>query len=412
MKTLAWISLCMNLISVSVLAEDWSGFRGPTQQGLSQAKGLPTRWDQKSNIIWKQAIPGQGWSSPVVVGGSLFLTSAVPTDKAGHQLLALSFDAKTGAEQWRTEVFKEDPSAPKIHGKNSHASPTPLVESGRIYAHFGHQGTACLDLAGKVIWSTHELSYPPRHGNGGSPVLVDDLLIFSADAETDPFLAALDKNSGKLRWKVARESDSAKKFSFSTPLVITVNGKKQLVSPGSNVVGGYDPTNGKLLWWVRFNGYSVVPRPVYAHGLVFFSTGYDHAKLLAVDPTGQGDVTETHLKWTQARNAPNTPSPLVVDDLLYVVSDGGIVSCLEPATGKAVWQKRLGGDFSASPIYADGKIYLTNELGVTFVCAPGRECKILAENDLGERSLASPAAIEGALFLRTQEHLYCIGERG
>ncbi len=396
--------------------DEWPEFRGPTGQGISSAHGLPLRWSPRQNVAWKQAIPGRGWSSPVVSDGRVYLTTSVPVS-AGAQgdqsLRALCLDADSGKILWNKEVIREDGrTAPRIHNKNSHASPTPLVADGRLYVHFGHEGTACLDLAGEILWTNTELSYAPVHGNGGAPVLVGDALILSGDGSDKQFLAALDRNTGRVLWKVNRNTDAAKKFSFSTPLVITVNQRKQVISPGSNVVTAYDPITGAEIWQVRYEGYSVIPRPVYAHGLVFVCTGYDSPSLLAIRPDGMGDVTDTHVAWTTSRAVPHTPSLLVVDDGLYMVSDNGVASCLDAVTGELRWRNRIGGNYSASPLYADGRIYFQNEEGTAVVIRPGNKFVELARNALGERSLASYAAVDGSLFIRTEQNLYRIGSPG
>jgi outer membrane protein assembly factor BamB len=278
----------------------------------------------------------------------------------------------------------------------------------RLYVHFGHQGTACLDLDGKIIWRNQELTYNPVHGNGGSPIIVDNAMIFSCDGGDKRFIAALDRKDGKLLWKTDREGNAGMKFSFSTPLCITVNDKKQIVSPGSNSVNAYDASTGKEIWHVTYNGYSVIPRPVYGHGLIFMSTGFMSPSLLAIKPDGQGDVTETHVAWKASKAAPATPSPLLVGDEVYMVSDTGTATCLDAKTGKVHWQERLGGGYSASPLCADGKIYFQNEKGVGTVVKAGTKFELLAKNDLGEATLASYAVADGALFIRTDKNLYRI----
>ncbi|MSU20882.1 MAG: serine/threonine protein kinase [Pedosphaera sp.] len=402
-------------LSVASLArtEDWPEFRGPTGQGHSTALNLPTEWSNTNNVAWKQPIPGQSWSSPIVHRGHIYLTAAVPVDGSfGYSLRALCLDAATGKLLWNEEAFgPPSAKAPQIHSKNSHASPTPIVEGDRLYVHFGHLGTACLDLNGKVLWRNTSLNYEPVHGNGGSPILVDDALIFSCEGAKDPFVVALDKNDGSVLWKVDRISDAAKKFSFSTPLLIMVNGHKQVISPGSNVVCAYDPKTGKEIWHVRYDGYSVVPRPVFGHGMIYISTAFDRPITMAIRPDGEGDVTATHVTWTTNRGAPNTPSLLLVDDELYMVSDAGMASCLDAKTGKLYWQERIGGNCSASPVYADGKIYIQNEQGVGVVLKAGKEYQKLASNALNERTLASYAIGDRALFIRTDQNLYRIESR-
>ncbi len=401
-------------LSAAARAEDWPEFRGPTGQGLVAGRGLPVEWSATQNVAWKQPIPGLGWSSPVVVEGRIYLTTAVPAAGTKDQSLrALCLDAATGKTFWDVEVFHQDGTkAPAIQKKNSHASPTPLVQDGRLYVHFGHMGTACLDLDGKVRWRNDRLPYRPVHGNGGSPVLADKALIFSADGGDKQFVVALNRDNGEVIWKQDRRTDAVKKFSFSTPLVITVKGQKQVISPGSDVVNAYDPATGKELWRVRYEGYSVVPRPVFGHGLLFVCCGYEPpATLLAIRPDGQGDVTDTHVAWSTRQDVPLNPSPLLAGDELYLVSDRGTASCLDARMGKVHWQERLDGNFSASPVFADGRVYFQSEEGTGVVVKAATRFEKLAENPLDERTLASYAAADGAWFLRTDKHLYRIQAR-
>lgn len=375
---------------------------------------LPTEWSATKNVGWKQAIPGLGWSSPIIFEGKVYLTSAVPIKgSADKSLNALCLDAKTGKILWDTEVFHQDAkTAPRVHSKNSDASPTPLTDGERLFVHFGHQGTACLDFNGKVLWRSSGLSYKPVHGNGGTLILVDDAVAFSCDGGDKQFVVALDRKTGKELWKTDRKSEASKKFSFSTPLLIAVKEQKQIVSPGPGAVCAYDPSTGKELWRVKYGqGYSVVPRPVFGHGLVFVSSGYDTPTLLAIRPDGTGDVTKTHVAWQTNKHAPLTPSVLVVGDELYMVNDQGIGSCLDAKTGKVHWQERIGDAQSASPLAADGKIYFLGEDGTGVVIKASTEFKVIARNPVGERTLASYAAADGALFLRTDKHLFRIQEK-
>jgi outer membrane protein assembly factor BamB len=273
-------------------------------------------------------------------------------------------------------------------------------------------GTAALDLDGKVIWRQTSLGYHPQHGNGGSPELVGDLLVFSCDGLEKPFVVALDKKTGEVRWKVDRNTTAQKTFSFCTPTTIEVDGKKQVILPGSGFVGAYDPTDGREIWRVNYGeGYSVVPRPVFADGLIFVASGFNRPVLYAIDPKGAaGDATEGHVTWSKDKGAPLTPSVLVVGDELYCVSDNGVATCVDARTGKVVWTKRLGGDFSASPVFAEGRIYFQNEAGMTTVIKAGKEFESLATNDLGERTLASPVPIDGGMVLRSEGNLWRIGK--
>jgi outer membrane protein assembly factor BamB len=389
----------------------WPEFRGPTGQGLVAAGKMPTEWGPDKNVAWKQEIPGKGWSSPVILDGRIYLTTAVPVDGSGtkdQSLRAICLNAKTGKILWDVEALKQDGSkAPNIQNKNSHASPTPIVDAKakRLYVHFGHMGSACLDLDGQVQWTQTDLHYAPVHGNGGSQALAEDLLVYSIDGSDKQCVVALEAATGKVKWQTDRHSTAGKKFSFSTPLVIDVDGKKQVISPASDMVCAYDLKSGDEVWRVTYDGYSVTPRPVFAHGMVFICTGFTTPSLLAIKPDGKGDVTKTHIAWTANKSVPHTPSPLVSGDELYMVSDGAIASCLDAKTGEVHWQERLGGAFSASPILADGKIYFLSEDGVGHVIKAGTKFERVAKNELKERTLASYAAADGALFIRTAANL-------
>jgi outer membrane protein assembly factor BamB len=394
-------------------AENWPEFRGPTGQGHSADTGLPIRWSETENVAWKTGIPGEGWSSPIVYEGRLYLTAAVPK-KGGHandrSLRTLCLDEETGAIVWNVEVFDQQGAQMQpIHGKNSHASPTPVTDGKFLFVHFGTQGTACLALDGKPVWKTRELAYQPQHGNGGSPVLADEVLVVSCDGIDHQFVVGLERRTGKIRWKTPRpDVANSRKFSFGTPLVIEVNGEKQIVCPGTDIVAAYSPADGKEIWRVRYDGYSVIPRPIYGHGLIYMCTGWGQPSLLAIRPTGRGDVTATHIAWQSNRGIPHTPSLLLVGDELYFVSDRGVASCVDAKTGQVHWQERVGGNHSASPLFADGKIYFQSEEGETIVVKAGTDFVELARNQLGKRSLASPAAADSSLFIRTDERLYRI----
>lgn len=412
MSTLFRALLIALLVIHSLMASDWNQFRGPTGDGVSQATNIPIHWSSTDNVVWKQKIPGAGWSSPVLSQGKVFLTSAVDAKTGSISLRALCLDAADGAIDWDVEVLRPEPSAAKeSHTKNTLASPTPHLDADRLYVHFGHMGSAALDLDGDVLWRQTTLKYRPTHGNGGSFVLVGDKLIFSCDGMQDPFLAALDCNTGEVQWKTPRKSSATKTFSFSTPTVVEIDGAQQIISIGSGIAGAYDPKDGREIWRVTFDeGYSVVPRPVWAHGLVFISTGFNRPRLMAIDPMGAvGDATATHVLWSHEKGAPLTPSMLVVGDELYFVSDNGVASCLDARTGRVHWTKRLGGDFSASPVFAEGRIYFQNEAGVTYVVAADTTFELIASNDIKERTLASPAVTNKAIFLRSESHLWRIG---
>jgi outer membrane protein assembly factor BamB len=386
-------------------ADDWPQFRGPSGQGISSEAGLPLAWSESRNIVWKALVPGRGWSSPVVAGGRVWLTTSI-SDK-GASLRAMAFDVASGREAVNVEVVRLR-NADLSNPKNSHASPTPVVEGDRVYVHFGALGTAALTTSGEIVWKAR-FPYESQHGNGGSPVLYGDLLIFSCDGSPEAFVVALDKRTGKVRWKTSRRDPADQ--AYSTPLVIRVGDRDQLVSVGAYRATAYDPLTGKEIWRVGYaDGFSNVPRPVFGHGLVYIATGFQQPSLLAVRADGAGDVTKTHIAWTLKRGAPLTPSPLLVGDELFVVNDGGIATCLDAKTGTTHWVQRLGGAFSASPVFADGRVYFLSEEGTSAVLAPGKEFRKLAESSLDGAILASMAVSERSIFIRTMSHLYRVAQ--
>jgi outer membrane protein assembly factor BamB len=384
-------------------AAQWPEFRGPTGQGHSTDTNLPLEWSETRNVRWKTPIPGRGWSSPAIADGRIWVTTAV--DANGTSLRALAFDLESGRETVNVEVFHvKRPVA--VNPKNSRASPTPIVDADRVYVHFGADGTAALTTTGEVVWKTR-LPYESQHGNGASPIVYGDLLIVSCDGSDAAFVVAFDKRSGKVRWRTWRRQpwDQA----YSTPLVIRVGDRDQLVSVGAYRAAAYDPSTGKEIWRVSYaDGFSNVPRPVFGHGLVYIATGFQEPSLLAVRVDGSGDVTKTHIVWTLRRGAPLTPSPLLVGDELYVVNDGGIATCLDAKTGETHWVQRLGGSYSASPVFADGRIYFLSEEGMARVIAPGREFRVLATSKIDGDTLGSMAIANGSIFIRTDSYLYRI----
>jgi outer membrane protein assembly factor BamB len=396
-------------------AEDWPQFRGPTGQGHSSEQGLPLEWGETRNIAWKTPLNGSGWSSPVVAGGRVWLTSALDVNDGKRRrevsLRALAFDAASGRQVVDVEVFRID-SSRALHQKNSRASPTPILDGDRVYVHFGADGTAALSTAGQILWTT-KLAYESQHGNGGSPVLHGDLLIVNCDGNGgDAYVAALDTRTGKVRWKTNRRNPADQ--AYATPLVIRVGERDLVVSPGAYRAAAYDARTGEEVWRVRYDdGFSNVPRPVFGAGLVFIATGFNTPTLMAVRPDGQGDVTRSHVAWRLARGAPYTPSPILVGNELYYVSDTGVLTCADARSGQILWQQRVAGNYSASPVFADGRIYFLSEEGVATVIAPGRTFRVLAVNRLDGDTLASMAVSGGAIFVRSNRHLYRIaGERG
>ncbi len=399
------------LAPVFLLAENWPEFRGPGAEGHAPDAKVPLLWSATKNIRWKVPVEGKGWSSPVVANENVFVTTAVVNGE-DLTLEARCYQLSDGKEVWKQEIFKKKAGA--IHQKNSHASPTPVVAEGRVYLHFGHDGTACLNATdGKILWTQTSLSYSPVHGNGGSPVIFGDKLIFACDGQTDPFVVALNKEDGSVIWKTPRAVTVQRTFSFSTPLMIEVNGEKQAVIPGSGAVVSYNPATGAEIWRFRYaEGYSVVPRPLYRDGIIYVCSGFNRAILFAVKADGKGDVTDTHLVWQDDKAVPKESSPIIVDDLIYLNDDKGILNCFDAATGAEQYRERLDGKggYSASPVYAGGHLFFHNGDGITTVIKPGKTFNKVAENAIGEFGLSSFAVVSDGFIVRTEGHLIRIGE--
>lgn len=436
---------CLATIAASSAQDEtyWNQFRGPSGDGISTATGLPVEFGEGENVRWKTPIHDQGWSSPVVWGSQIWLTTAL---EDGTELFAICVDLESGEIIHDIKVFDVAEPQKEWLGHNTHATPTPIVEEGRVYVHFGTYGTACLDTkTGEKLWENRELHCDHRVRPASSPIIDGASLILTFDGVDTQFVASLDKNTGKILWlkpregardlaatlkaaglsdadiaetKIEKPNDNRK--SYATPTIIEHEGRKQLISPGAEVTFSYDPETGDENWRVMHEGWgwNVATRPVFANGLVYTTMGVSK-RLVAIDPSGKGDVTETHTAWSVGgRAAPEIPSPLVVDGLLFTVSDkGGSVSCLDAKTGEQIWRERLpgGGTFWASPVYAGGKIYIASLRGVVYVISAAREFELIAENrfeisaDSKEGGFAASPAIAGdAIILRSGRHLYCI----
>jgi len=390
--------------------DNWPEFRGPHGNGHADVAGLPLAWSETENIAWKTPIHDRGWSSPVVWGGQVWVTTAT---EDGKHLFAVCVDRRSGRILHDVKVFDvEEPE--HVAAVNSYASPTPAIEAGRLYVHYGTYGTACLDTAtGRTIWARRDLKCDHHEGPGASPILFENLLIFHVDGRDVQYVAALEKTTGKTAWKTNRSVDYSVfppnlHKAFCTPIVIRSGGRLQQISPGAKAVMGYDPHTGEELWKVRYNGWSVVPRPLFGHGLIFFVNDYERPELWAVRPDGRGDVTDTHVVWKITKGMPATPSFLLVGDLLFLVNDTGVGYCVEAATGEIVWKERLGGSHAASPIYAPGRVYFFSQDAAAAVIEPAREFRLLARNQLDGQQMATPAVAGNAFFLRTRTHLYRI----
>lgn len=408
MKKLLLVPL---LITATFASEDWPQFRGPAGDGHSDAKGLPLTWSETENVRWKTSIPGEGWSSPVVLGQQVWMTTALDD---GRSLHAVCVDRETGKVLHDVEVFHTDPPPPK-NPTNSYASPTPVVEPGRVYVCFGTSGSACLDtVTAKVIWKNTELTLDHKEGAGSSPMIHGGLYILHCDGRDVQYVVALDKNTGRIVWRTKRSAPLEPKKpdfrkAYCTPQVIIVNGREQLICVGAHRVYAYEPKTGKEIWFCDLPGFSNVPRPVFGHGMVFVGTGFMKPELWAIRTDGKGDVTQTHVAWKVTKMAALKSSLALVDDALYLLHDGnGTLTCLNAKNGEPLWQEKLGGSFSASPICVDGRVHFFNEKGQTTVIKPGRAFERLATNQLDAGFMATPAVTGRAFILRTKTHLYRI----
>jgi len=405
---------------------DWPDFRGPRGNGLvstpgdSEPIGLPLHWSETENVVWKTPIPYAGWSTPVIMNATIWLTTAT---LKGHDFFVVCVDADSGKILLNKKIFHADDPEPLGNPLNSYASSSAVVEPGRVYVHFGTYGTACLNTETfEVLWERCDINCRHFRGPGSSPLLFENLLILTMDGVDVQYLIALDKTTGQTVWKTDRtaewndlgadgkpilEGDFRK--AYSTPLIIDTGGKKQMISAGAKALYGYDPTDGREIWKVRTPAYSGAARPVYRDGIAYMMSGFGKTELLAIRVDGSGDVTDTHVVWKRrSTSLPRTPSPVLVDGLLFTINDTGTVLCLEAATGREVWKKFIRGNCAASPIYSDGLIYTFNRDGKTTVFRAARKFEILATNKLDAGFMASAAVSGKALFLRTKTHLYRI----
>jgi outer membrane protein assembly factor BamB len=424
--------------------EDWPQWRGLCGNGVSPETGLPTSWSLDSNIVWKVALDGLGGSSPIVMGERVFVTSQIGSaavrggshpqlarddpslvvqehpmggnrsepqaDTSEVFLTVEAFNRSNGNRLWEYRVQATGPF-PELHEKHNLATPTPVTDGEHLYAWFGNGLIVCLDMKGNLVWSRHiGQEYAPfqiQWGHGSSPVLYKDLVILLCDHDFASYMLALDKGTGKERWKKDRGTD---RKSYSTPLVVPGPVNDELIVNSSERIDAYNPVTGKLLWHVGSPRQSPIPSPVFHDSVIYMSRGYRNSDFLAIRPGGLGDVTETRILWRTPTGASYVPSILYYEGLLYMTSDIGMVTCAEASTGEQVWRQRLRGVFFASPVAGDGKVYFVSETGETFVVRAGRTPHILARNNLGERFIASPAVSRGHLFLRSDENLFCIGK--
>ncbi len=419
MKFLARLA-CIGAVSAlawTARADNWPEFRGPGHQGISAEKTLPLKWGPQENIRWKVAVPGQSWSTPIVWGDQVFVTTA--TDQ-GQSCRILSLEAQSGKLLWNKEVFRQVPR--KKETRNSYATPSPATDGKRVYACFGDGSFVAVDFAGELLWTNRDYPFYSQHGLGASPILSGNLLIMTMDGSSEgedklvgwqtpwdkSYVLALDTQTGKQRWKTMRGTS---RISHGSPVIWTgPDDKIQVVSEAGDVVQGFDRDSGERLWTSEVQGEGKVPSTVVGNGMVFTSGGFrGRESIKAFKLGGKGDLKETNLIWEQKKGNPKVPSMIQVGPHLFTIQDTGIASCLDASTGEVVWQERLGGSFSASPVSAAGRIYLLDNNGETTILDAGPKFRVLAKNPLGDQVQSSIAMAQGRLFIRTDKELFCVG---
>ena len=413
---------------------DWLQWRGPMGQGIADQSKVPIEWSETKNIAWRAQLPGRGWSSPLIVGNQVWVTAAYETKASEEQakerlkantgsqplvvlselrIHAICIDKESGKIIKNIEVLrKKDPQW--IHKTNSYASPTPIIEDGRMYIQKGSYGSACLDLkSGEVMWQNQDLWVMHENGPGGSPLIWNDLLIFHMDGSDNQFIVAIDKNTGKVIWKTKRSGkmhdNPQLKKAYGTPVIVKLQGRDVVVSPAANWVYGYEPASGDELWKLEYGslGFSIVPKPVIGNGMIYIGTSYMRPQMLGIDVS----KPQPEIVWSCKRSVPAISSPLLIGEELYFVSDsGGMVTCLEAKTGVELWRERIGGNHGSSPTFVGGRILFHSKEGETVALKPGREFKILARNKLDGEHHASAAISGNSIFLRTEKALYKISE--
>jgi outer membrane protein assembly factor BamB len=424
-RRLVAVSVFTLALSLSARA-DWPEFRGPTADGVVTDSGLPTEWAEGKNIAWKTAIPGLGWSTPAILGGEAWLTSATPD---GTTQSVYCLDIKTGEILFQKVLVTNDNPEPLANNMNSYATPSPVIEEGRVYVDFGSYGVFCLDTKSReILWQRRDITASHWRGPGSSPVMWKDKLILTFDAADQQFLIALDKLTGKTLWrrdrstrfadedpKTGRPANSGDmRKGYGTPIFVEFgNGETQMISNAAKACWAYDPETGAELWSVHYPTHSPSSRPVYSKelGLIFINTGLGKAEIWAIraDAKARGEIDATHVAWKLLKRTPKRSSPVLVGDLLFMANDG-IAACADARTGELLWQERAGGEYSSS-LLTDGKhVWFFDEMGLCTVVKASGTYEKVAENTLDAGCLASPAASDGALFVRTRTHLYRIGQ--
>ncbi|WP_319501557.1 PQQ-binding-like beta-propeller repeat protein [uncultured Draconibacterium sp.] len=412
----AFVFLLFVFVSCQNVQQNWTHFRGSNMDGHANVETAPLHWSDTENVVWKVPVKGLGWSSPVVYDDRVWVTSA---EKDGHEFYLFCFDLETGKLLNEQTIFTaEDPQ--RIHGTNSYATPTPCVDEGHVYVHYGSFGTACVDTKNfEVIWKRDDMPCDHMQGPASSPILYKDKLIVHLEGTVDPYVIALDKKTGETIWKSVRPKEiydtlePVYRKSYQTPIVITVNNRDLLISNSAYMCFAHDVTTGEVVWSFKYGYDSTVSQPLFYNGLVFVNSGWIFldgvpyfTRQYAIDPTGEGDVTETHQVWMYEDEVPQIPTPVIVDGKMYMVHDRGMVTCLDAMTGEVIWKEKLRGNFNSSPIYAGGNIYFINVKGFCTIIKPGDSFQKVAENDIGETVKAVPVFVGNKMLLRSQNHLF------
>lgn len=396
--------------------QNWTHFRGSNMDGHAAVEKAPLHWSDTENVVWKVPVKGLGWSSPVVYGNQVWITSA---EKDGHEFYTLCFDLKTGKLLDEKTIFTAaDPQ--RIHGTNSYATPTPCIEAGKVYVNFGTFGTACINTDNfEVVWKREDMPCKHMQGPASSIILHKNMLIVHLEGTENPYVTALNKETGETLWKSVRPAEiydtieAVSRKSYQTPILIEAAGKEMLISNAAQMCFAHDVNTGEVIWTIFYGDDSTVSQPLYYDGLVYVNSGWlfeDNkpfwTRQYAVDPSGTGDVTQTHVKWTYEEDVPQTASPVIVDGLMYMVHDRGMVTCLNAKTGEVIWKEKLKGNFNSSPIYAANSIYFINTKGECTIIKPGNTFQKVAENDIEGTVKAVPAFVGDKMILRSDKFLY------
>jgi outer membrane protein assembly factor BamB len=392
-------------LSIQANIENWPGWRGPRGDGSSLGPGVPVSWSLKDNLVWKTPLPGKGHASPIVWEDRVYVVTAI-NDTQQRALLCI--DRKTGKEIWQKNILKSP--FEKIHQLNSRASSTPVTDGRRLYLSFldgNDMFVAAYGMDGTPLWKKRPGNFSSRHGYCSSPIIWKDKLIINGDHDGDAYIVALDRNTGEPLWKTERPN---KTRSYCTPIIRNIKGRNQMILSGNKCVASYDPDTGRQHWIVDGPTEQFVASLVYNGELLFMTCGFPKRFMQAIDPTGSGNVTKSHVLWTTSKGCSYVPSPISIGPYFLVVADNGVASCFMAKTGKRLWMERLPGRHSASIISANGLAYFLSDRGVMTVIKPGPKFEVVAQNNLGEETNASPAIYNGQIFLRGDKHLFCIAK--